>query len=859
MKRTLVSLVRQVPRQGLYAALFGILVVLLLLLAVNDKNWKPLKEKLWWNVTANYSKNGALLAVDHNLKTRWSSYAPMTSGMFFQVDVGKTVTMNGVLLQVDRKERRGQPISWRLKGSLDGKEWQTLGERPALTHKGMLVIPFKAVRARYIQIIQTSINSTPIPWMIYEIGILQPVVPWQFSRATLLNAIVGWLVLILAVALFGGRKESTALTFGTIAILLLGWVLRSYGLSAHEFSEHEFRFFQRLAFGRYTLGEWLRAYWGLFDSGAYWLYFLLVRFAHQFWQTPQAAFRVVSGIFSLGAVTAAFFVWKNFLHDKEALWVAGLFSALLSVSGWQVYLSRSGDFSGSFLFVFLMYLLLTYTFLYKRVSFWLAIGLVVLLCLGIFLHPVMGLVPVGLLCFGVWHLWLCKYAPTFFPARHVQSFHFRHQMPRTLLYLLSVLPGLAYWLVFFSASFFYEQLSMEGLGLYFRDEFGQMLQRVGIAGVVVWLFWGLVLLGVLSFVREREHGEWFFAAQVGMLLLLLTPFLLDDQYVSAFSVLLLLLLFLFVVRGLLESIAFLCVRQPAKMALRIRLMLIVAVLGYTLFFSVSSLFFISAPVEGETDRFAAYHESMKLGPLLRQVTSDPVACRRSVMLDTQLATMYEMEYGLEGDVRSLADLLRFAKQGIFYAYAFVGFRDIEAYPDREQFFTHYYTEAGRSAQVVLYRLREEFSALPQRYFARNLFSATGRAFRDVSIPRRLVRTATPGDAPGLMVFGPFIRLCEAGDYIARFRVRLMEWTDMPVATLKVMADRHELFGVRELSGDDFPDTEKYYSFKMPFHLDFSNNPAHRMKRLELLVDFHGEAEVRVDSVELIPRKRKRIN
>ena len=835
--------------------LFGILVVLLLLLAVNDKNWKPLKDKFWWNVTANYSKNGALRAIDHNLKTRWSSYAPMASGMFFQVDVGKATTMNGVLLQVDREERRGQPLSWQLKGSLNGKDWYTLEDRPGLTYKGMLVIPFKAVQARYIQIIQTSINQNPSPWMIYEIALLQPVVPWQFSRATLLNAIVAWLLVMLSVTLFGGRKGSVFLTFGMIAILLIGWCLRVSHLPASEFSEHEYRFFQRLAFDRYTQGEWLRTYWASFNSGAYWLFLLLIRLAHQFWQTPLAAFRVVSGIFSLGAVTAVFFVWKELSQSQERIWEAALFSALLSVSAWQALLSRGGDFSGSVVCVFLPYLLLAYSFLYLRASLWLASGLAVLFCLGIFLHPVMGLAPIGILLFGIWHLWLCRYAPTFFAPRHLQSFRLRHQWPRVLLFLLSTLPGLAYWLVLLRSRFFHEKLSWAALRSFFQKDFGQLLHANGIGGILLWLFWGIALLGLLSLLKAREHGEWFLVSQLGLFLFVLSPFLSDEQHASVFGLLVLLLLCLFLARGFLTLLSLLTFRQRAKTARCIRFVAIGIVAGYAFSFSVLALLCPSGIRADQSGQLADYRQSMRLESLLQQVGADPVECHRSVMLEEEIAAMYKAEYDFDASVRSLADLQRFAKQGIFYFYALVSLRELNASPDREPFFTYYYNEMGRTSQIILYRLREEFSGLPRRYYARDLFSATGRNLRDPLSPDRLVRGANADDRPGFMVFGPFVRICEAGDYVARFNVRLMEAGDQPVAMLKVLADRHEVFGARELTEDDFPDPETYYSFDIPFNLDFSNNPVYPMKRLEMLVDFYGDAELLVESVVLLPGKK----
>ncbi|PID60394.1 hypothetical protein CSB45_00265 [candidate division KSB3 bacterium] len=855
MLHTFFSSVKQGPRPWLYAGFIGILILLLLVLAINEKNWKPVQEKASWNVTSNYSKELVWRAVDGNLATRWSSYAPMASGMFFQVDVGKALTMNGILLRVDRQHAKAQPLSWQLKASLNGQDWFALDDRPGLTDRGKLVIPFTAVQARYIQIIQSSINSNPRPWYIYELDLLQPIVPWQFSRVTLLNVIVGWLIVMLSITLFGGRKGSLSLTGSMMAVLLAAWFLRSYMLGTYECSEHELRFFQRLAFGRYTESEWLRTYWESFNSGAYWLYLLLVRLVCRLWQTPLMAFRVTAALFSLGAFIAVFWTWRILSRKEDAVWGAFLISAFLSISGRQVLFSRNGDFSASFLCVFFLYFLGAYAFFYMRAPLWSVVGLAVLLLTGICLHPLMGFAPIGLILFGLWHLAVCKYAPAFFSSRHVQSFQARHHLPRLLLYLLSTLPGLLYWRLRLRPQVFEDRAHGEDLMRFFQHECGWIFQDAGLA---VWLVGLLCLLGLISIVRGREHGEYFFIAQQGILLLMVLPFLRDEQYASGFSLLILSLGSLFATRGLLSLISFLSFRQHAERVRKIRVILFAVILAYGLTSTASALFFRTDPsVSERVDERMNDCCTANVGSLVQTLQRDPVQCHQIVMLEEQLADFYRAEYHLETAVRSLADLQGLARQGILYHYAFISLRELDRFPDRKRFFSRYYTEVGSSSNMICYRLQEKFSRLPQRYYARNLFLATGKNVRDALSANRLVRAASANDRPGFMVFGPFSRICEAGDYVARFRLRLMEASQKPVALLKVMADRHEVFGAIELSGSDFPRTDVYYDFDIPFSLDFSSHPAYPMKRLEFLVDFYGHAELRVESVELIPVQQKK--
>ena len=91
MIKRIISYMTRHPRRLLYGGLFGFLALLLVLLAMNDRNWKPLKDKSVWQATSNYSEAGADLAIDQDLKTWWSSYFAMTFGMYFQIDVGRSV------------------------------------------------------------------------------------------------------------------------------------------------------------------------------------------------------------------------------------------------------------------------------------------------------------------------------------------------------------------------------------------------------------------------------------------------------------------------------------------------------------------------------------------------------------------------------------------------------------------------------------------------------------------------------------------------------------------------------------------------------------------------------------------------
>ena len=280
------------PRQAIFYGLGGIFACLLILLVVNERNWRPLKGKTiyfeltddtlaqlrddglsaalltkleglkgqkyptaeefrralqttlnrenmpqaqskilsvaWkttWRASSNYSQEMAAFAVDGSFKTSWSSYAPMTFGMYFHVDLGALAVINGLVLRVGKNEQ-GQPVKWLVKTSVDGKRWQPILPRPHFTGEAMLVIPFAAVTARYVEIMQTSVAAAG-PWYIYEFDVLRPIVPWQFERATGFFLLLGYVLTILPAVLLSGwiaasRRNLAAVSLSTL-VLLIGW------------------------------------------------------------------------------------------------------------------------------------------------------------------------------------------------------------------------------------------------------------------------------------------------------------------------------------------------------------------------------------------------------------------------------------------------------------------------------------------------------------------------------------------------------------------------------------------------------------------------------------------------------------
>ncbi len=863
MKDALMSYIARNFRRILYYGLFGPLVLLLVLLAANDRNWKPLRGKPSWTATANHSKEGARLAIDRDLETWWSSYLAMTSGMYFQVDVGRRVTMNGILLQVG-KERRGQPVSWDVKLSLDGERWFSPQFRKAFTLRSLLVIPFEAARAQYVHIVQTSIAATPSPWMIYELDVLQPVVPWQFERGTLMLLVAGWVLVILCVLLLKrpsapvppGEREKfwrPRMLIGVMAgVLLFGWLLRVYNLGAHEFSPHESQYFSVLSFQQLADDAWLNAYFNNSPTRPFWLTLLLIRLINGFCQDQLIASRFVPAVFSILIVLLMYLGWKSFSQVRWIDWEVIGTSALIGVAAWPVFLVRSGDFSSPLVLLCVLYLLTAYQLLYKRGSYWWILLLYLLWGCGISLHPMMWLVPFGVLVFGGFHLLLCKYSPGFLQAWHIQSYQLKHNLPRLVVFAVSLLPLYgSYWIFFLRQGKFFSLTSWEYLREFYHTELVSVLQSCGISGIMAWVFWGLVLAGIAHIQGERSHGEWWFLFQGCFFSFLLAVSSPEGKHASL--VMLLMLLFLLCVRGMLAALAFLGPRLHHKERWEIRAAMLGGLTGYVAVFACNSLFWGSPVFPYHAKLYADQQSRSHAAELVRQIRQDRDECKQVAVLEPRVSQMYAEQYGLVTYLLQLSELQRWASQGTVYAYVLTSLSELETNETLRSFLAQYYTERGRSSQAALFQRQEQFQNIPRRYYALDLFFNTGHHVEDPQASKGLARFAKPEEQAGLLAFGPFCRVCRSGRYVARFALRAMEQPDEPPAILEVVPDAHgEPLARRELQGDDFVDTETYHTFDLPFELDLSEDLAYQMTRLQFFVHFTANAEVRLDYIEFIP-------
>ena len=143
---------------------------------------RPLLPDATWKATASHNSASAAAAFDF---TRWTSGAPQQAGMWFQVELPKTVTLTEVQFEspVSWNGKEGAPVTagapqgWRVEVSADGSAWKTVAE--GSEGGRWTTIPFDPVAARFVKITQTASVADAPPWSmerlrLYEVAAASP-------------------------------------------------------------------------------------------------------------------------------------------------------------------------------------------------------------------------------------------------------------------------------------------------------------------------------------------------------------------------------------------------------------------------------------------------------------------------------------------------------------------------------------------------------------------------------------------------------------------------------------------------------------------------------------------------------------
>ncbi len=146
------------------------------LLGASSSNWMiseilihPAAE---WKVKASHNSDAATLAIDNRNDTAWSSQEPQAAGMWFQIDLGREETVNGIKLIAPAEEN---PISYRI------TTWNASARRWQLGHEetngsAAIEAAFAPTQTQFvnIQLLEASENL----WTIQSIQIYREMESW---------------------------------------------------------------------------------------------------------------------------------------------------------------------------------------------------------------------------------------------------------------------------------------------------------------------------------------------------------------------------------------------------------------------------------------------------------------------------------------------------------------------------------------------------------------------------------------------------------------------------------------------------------------------------------------------------------
>jgi putative membrane-bound dehydrogenase-like protein len=123
-----------------------------------------------WTFSASLNSDRAKAAADGDMASRWDTGAGQTAGQWFQVDMGKPMTVTQWTVDCSGSNN-DYPRGWEVRTSADGKTWS----EPLAKGDGkeaVLAIPLAAgTVARYLRIVQTASGKTGLFWSIHEMSV----------------------------------------------------------------------------------------------------------------------------------------------------------------------------------------------------------------------------------------------------------------------------------------------------------------------------------------------------------------------------------------------------------------------------------------------------------------------------------------------------------------------------------------------------------------------------------------------------------------------------------------------------------------------------------------------------------------
>ena len=121
-----------------------------------------------WKFAASHNSGAAKNVVDGNGRSRFDTGTSQVPGMWFQVELPETSTVNRILLD-SAGSSRDYPRGYEVQASLDGKKWSSPISKGAGRHP-LTDIIFPSTQAKYLKIMQTG-SAPSLYWSIHEMQI----------------------------------------------------------------------------------------------------------------------------------------------------------------------------------------------------------------------------------------------------------------------------------------------------------------------------------------------------------------------------------------------------------------------------------------------------------------------------------------------------------------------------------------------------------------------------------------------------------------------------------------------------------------------------------------------------------------
>jgi F5/8 type C domain len=139
-----------------------------------------------WRAAANANPREASLALDGNPRTRWTSLKPQTPGLYFQLDLGRRETLEGMTLRLE-DSLKDYPRDMKLLVSSEGTNWRKIetrwvsdlywaGNRFFNKRGDRITYYFTPVDCRYVRLEQLG-SDPAYYWSIHELDLFGPPAP----------------------------------------------------------------------------------------------------------------------------------------------------------------------------------------------------------------------------------------------------------------------------------------------------------------------------------------------------------------------------------------------------------------------------------------------------------------------------------------------------------------------------------------------------------------------------------------------------------------------------------------------------------------------------------------------------------